>query len=1385
MTISDNLNAQQKKAVTFGEGPLLIVAGAGTGKTTVITQRIAWLVMEKKIKTDEILALTFTEKAAAEMEERIDVLLPYGYVDLWVSTFHSFCERILKDNALEIGLPPDFKLLSETDQVLLIRQNLDKFDLDYYRPLGNPGKFIQALVRHFSRAKDENIQPEEYIDYAQNLQMDRDKVEYMGKKDADDDEISEDKRIQEVANAYHVYQQLLLDNSALDFGDLIIYAIKLFKTRPKVLAKYQEQFKYILVDEFQDTNYAQYELIKLLAGKQANLTVVGDDDQCLPANAKIQLSDKQKTIDKIKIGDEVQTGVGKGHVGLATVSKIFQKTKQTSLVTLTTQSGQKITTTGHHKMFCYVPSISDKKYYYVYLMFRRGLGWRIGVTNDLCGRLRLERSADKIIGLCAYGTETEARYWETFYSLKYGLPTVCFQKRKGVAIVEDWLKKLYAEIDTEYAVRKLALDLGIDLHAHHCLLQGVVRGGKSRVNIYFNMNYRNYRSKEHVRKNHQLIGNPKISHLVFLETSDLGTIKKLKKAGYSPLKAKKGWRMRIQVGDIREAGLLVKKLQQLTDAEVENRFAVGRINYQHRPALLMPAGNVLPGHFLPVKKGNNIEYEMVKQKSVTFKKLKVYDLELAKTHNFIADGIVVHNSVYKFRGAAISNILEFKKDFPKSEEIVLTENYRTKQNILDLAYKFIKQNDPNRLEYQLSKKDVGPKGSVLDKKISKELKSQVGKEGVIQHLHFKSYLEEANGVVKKIIELKKSAKGGSASGGKNTLNWSDFAILVRANSYSNEFINALSRLDIPYQFLASKGLYAQPEIMDVISYLKLLDNYHESASMWRVLNLKQFKLPTEYLMTLSRFAYMKRISLYEATQQVRVIKGLSTAGNTIVEKLLGMIERHTQLAKEKSTLSVALAFMRDAGYYKMLTKKDSPENFEKIIHLNQFFRKIEDFESANDDRTVKQFLTQLEEEQEAGEAGSMQQPWEEGPDAVKIMTIHGAKGLEFPYVFMVSLVDKRFPSIERKEPIALPDELIKEIIPEGDIHLEEERRLFYVGMTRARDGLFFTSADDYGGARKKKPSRFLIETGFQVKKGTEDIDLTERFKAEPISQMEIKELEFLQKAIPEKSSYSQLRAFNTCPKQFKYAHILKIPVEGRHTFSFGKSIHNTLFKFFTLVKERAGKKQESLFSAQGGMGDRQGGPSSGSGHSAVGLDELLGIYEAEWIEDWYLSKQHKEDYFQKGREALQGFYEAHAGKFPTPLYLEQPFHMKLGDYTFKGVIDRIDPVGSDKDTVEIIDYKTGQLPKNGKLSPEDREQLMIYNLAARDVLKLKPTQLTYYYIDKNKPISFTANDKDLDKLKKDLEDKVANIRKSDFHADPGFWCKTCDFRDICEDKWSG
>ena len=255
-----DLNSRQKEAVTYGEGPLLIVAGAGTGKTTVITNRLAYLIETQKCRPEEILALTFTDKAAGEMEERVDKLLPYGYVDLWISTFHSLAERLLKEHGLEIGLPTDFKLLSTTNQWLLVRNNLTKFDLDYYRPLGNPTKYIHSLLSHFSRAKDENIRPSDYQKYVDGLWEITDQPKLA--KELFSPEILEElpgedltiavsqelKKLKETAQAYQIYQQLLLDNNALDFGDLINYLLKLFSKRKNILAQYRAHFKYLLFD---------------------------------------------------------------------------------------------------------------------------------------------------------------------------------------------------------------------------------------------------------------------------------------------------------------------------------------------------------------------------------------------------------------------------------------------------------------------------------------------------------------------------------------------------------------------------------------------------------------------------------------------------------------------------------------------------------------------------------------------------------------------------------------------------------------------------------------------------------------------------------------------------------------------------------------------------------------------------------------------------------------------------------------------------------------------------------------------------------------------------------------------------------------------------------
>lgn len=252
MSIYESLNPVQQEAVYHTEGPLLILAGAGSGKTRVLTHRIAYLIDECQVNPWNILAITFTNKAAGEMRERVDQIVDFGAEDIWVSTFHSTCVRILRRYIDRLGYDRSFTIYDGDDQKTVIKEVCKKLNIDtkIYKE--------RTLLSAISSAKDEMIGPKEYLlrsegDYAR----------------------------QRIAQVYEEYQKRLKSNNALDFDDLLFKTVELFKTDAEVLNYYQDRFKYIMVDEYQDTNTVQFQFVSLLAAKYRNLCVVGDDDQSI------------------------------------------------------------------------------------------------------------------------------------------------------------------------------------------------------------------------------------------------------------------------------------------------------------------------------------------------------------------------------------------------------------------------------------------------------------------------------------------------------------------------------------------------------------------------------------------------------------------------------------------------------------------------------------------------------------------------------------------------------------------------------------------------------------------------------------------------------------------------------------------------------------------------------------------------------------------------------------------------------------------------------------------------------------------------------------------------------------------------------------------------
>ncbi len=988
-----NLNPPQQDAVTHGEGPLLILAGAGSGKTTVITRRIAWLIEERGVSPTAILAMTFTNKAAEEMRERVQRLVSVPIEQLWVSTFHSFCTRILRRDGDRTPVGRDFVIFDPSDQRSLMKQVLAELKLSERQ--FHPKKLLEFV----SDFKNRCLLPEEA------------RAEAL------------DAWTRQAIDAYELYQKGLRNHRACDFDDLLLYTERLLRI-PEVREAYQRRFRFVLVDEYQDTNRAQYLLVEHLAGGHHNLCVVGDEDQCLAKGTRIRMADgHERAIENLVAGDQVLAAHGSGTFRAATVTAAARRRRTGMGVAIHLQSGRALMSTPEHMHFAGYRLGSSPHLHFVYLMHKQGVGWRLGTSQThtrgqvkpVVGFLQRARQehADALWVVSTHPSESSARLQETLLSLRYVLPTLPFVARKGRSLnglVHDpeALAKVFESIDTEAGAERLLADLGMSAqHPHH---RAQAATGLRRNLVLTLCGDR--RGKRPM-------------HRISMIGSDAEGRRRLESLGFSVRPAKAGassWRFETASRDF---GSLRKLALQICEALEANlvlnaRFGRNGTGESSNSLPFMPASNVRPGMVMFDGSGGFVQVDRVEAMPLG----EVHDLDVEGVHNFVAEGVVTHNSIYGWRGADIRNILDFQRDFPQARQIKLEQNYRSTQAILDADIKVIANNA---------------------QRIGKNLWTDLGHG---ERITFKLADEgrlEAEWVVQRILDER--ARFPEAR----------LAVLYRANWQSRQLEEALRGRNLPYKLVGGVKFYERQEVKDLIAYLRLICNPFDLVSFRRAVSSPSRGVGPTTLARIEAVIPEDGTALEGAAILLRS-GGLKGRAQREMDRFLALFQRANQETGAVGLAALVRWVMHESGYLQMLTDEATLEAEGRLRNLEEFLSAAAECEAMG--FRLAEFLDRITLASDTDEI--------EGSAAISLMTIHCAKGLEFPAVFVVGLEEDVFPNRNARD-------------SEGG--LEEERRLFYVAITRAQRKLYLSAARRrriMGSEVLGMPSRFLRELPEEV-----------------------------------------------------------------------------------------------------------------------------------------------------------------------------------------------------------------------------------------------------------------------------------------------------------------
>jgi len=719
--------------------------------------------------------------------------------------------------------------------------------------------------------------------------------------------------------------------------------------------------------------------------------------------------------------------------------------------------------------------------------------------------------------------------------------------------------------------------------------------------------------------------------------------------------------------------------------------------------------------------------------------LRLLELLAGPARNILAVGDN-DQAIYRFRGASFASFKLFLERFAGWKEgqdstpfrVALTENYRSTPNILRVAMQVIGQ---NAVSADFPKKILSPNEPPGEK---------------IRIVELATPEEEARWVASELERIHGAGR-----------RWKDFAVLYRQHAHRDHLVEELSRRKIPF-VITRLSILEHPLVRDALAYLRLIAAPYDDIACARVLAAPAWQLRAQDLVRLAEKARKEKKVIYDLLQ---LPQGQLAFDHS--QAALGQLVEFVSSQKKTLKRCTAREILGVLTDWLEIRQRAKEHDRKYVKRLAEFMK---EWEPKSETRGLAEFIEYLDYYAQAGGVVSLED--DAPPDAVQLMTVHAAKGLEFSQVFLLRVNNRAFPATERPRVFEFPVELMKEGAPAEQFHIQEERRLFYVALTRAEERLTITTVTEKKGKVPVFIEDILMEPAIKrldVRQMMPKLPPAEVEQRAPDEHREDVQL-FPAAAEPAKIfsriadwaeefhppspepltlSPSALSGYRTCPQRYLFGYLWSLREGPKAAMTFGAVMHTTIKRFVDQL--RKGVK--------------------------LSFDEVQGIFETEWNSKGFEDQYQEEEYKKDGLEQLRAFHTGMIAELPQAVGQEKAFELPLdNNVIIKGRIDQINALGNEPD-VEIVDYKTGR-PKKDADAKKDL-QLSLYALAVKEILELNPVRLVFHYLQDNRRQETTRDAKQLDEAQKVVQEAAADIRAGQFRAKRGFVCRNCAYRPIC------